>query len=215
MDSIRIALSLPAVTAPPSGTMLARLDRETGGHHSESASAWKRLIESNAARDGYARQLTTTYGFEAPYEAACQYTPGLAQTIDLRGRWRSGLIAQDLLALGWTPDEITRLKCRSVAPFQDAAEALGWMYVVERATLFHVDVRDALVERFVDLGRACSYLGAYERSVSRRWSELGIAIDRLCTSQRVAHRVVDAAREALAATCEWQRASEPLLRSVG
>ncbi len=195
--------------------MLARLDRETGAHHAAAVHGWTRLIDDELHRDEYLRQLVVTYGFEAPYEAACQYTPGLAQTIDLRGRWRAGLIAQDLLSLGSTPDEITKLKCRSISPFQDAAEALGWMYAVERATLFHLDVRDELVARFVDLRRACAYLGAYERVVSRRWAELGVALDQLCTSQRVAHRVVDAAKDAFVALHEWHRVSEPMLRSVG
>ena len=195
--------------------MLARLDREMGAHHSELVRGWTRLLNSNLAREDYVHQLATTYGFEAPYEAACQYTPGLVQVVDLRGRWRSGLIAQDLLTLGWTPDEITKVKCRSASPFQDAAEALGWMYIVERATLFHLDVRDALAERYVDLSRASAYLAAYERSVSRRWGELGIALDRLATSQGVAHRIVDAAKNAFAALREWERASAPGLRSVG
>jgi hypothetical protein len=47
-----------------------------------------------------------TYGFEAPFAAACARTPGLAHAIDLRGRARSGLIAQDLLSVGWTPRDI-------------------------------------------------------------------------------------------------------------
>jgi len=198
------------------GTMLARLDRETGEHHADSVRGWTRLVDGDqVARDEYIRQLVMTYGFEAPYEAACQYTPGLAQTIDLRGRWRSGLIAQDLLALGWKPDEITRVRCHSVSPFQDAAEALGWMYAVERATLCHLDVRDELVSRFVDLSRACAYLGAYERAVSRRWSELGVAIDQLAASRRVSDRILAAACEAFAKLREWHRVSEPMLRSVG
>jgi heme oxygenase len=196
--------------------MLARLDRETEAHGGDVTRSWSRLAyATETSRDEYIRQLVTTYGFEAPYEAACQYTPGLGHAIDLRGRCRSGLIAQDLLALGWKPEEVTQVRCRSTAPFQDPAEALGWMYVVERAMLCHLEARDEIVGRFVDLARACSYLAGYETSVSRRWSELGIAIDRICTSQRIGSRVIEAAKEALSALHEWQRTSEPLLRSVG
>lgn len=93
--------------------------------------------------------------------------------------------------------------------------ALGWMYAVERATLCHLDVRDELVSRFVDLSRACAYLGAYERAVSRRWSELGVAIDQLAASRRVSDRILAAACEAFAKLREWHRVSEPMLRSVG
>ena len=195
-------------------TMLARLDRETGERHTAADRAWKRLLAPDISRDDYVRVLVATYGFEAPYEAACAYTPGLSQVIDLRGRWRSGLIAQDLLVLGWTPEQITNLRCHSVASFQDAAEALGWMYVVERSTLMHVDVREELAGRFVDLGKACSYLGAYEHVTSRRWAELGVALDRFKGSEKVAVRVVEAAHAAFATLDEWRQTSEPRLRSI-
>ena len=128
------------------GTTLAKLDRETRTHHEDADVVWQRLRDdTSVTRDDYLRELVTTYGFEAPYEAACAYTPGLGQVIDLRGRWRSGLIAQDLLALGWVPDEITKIRCAPLATFQDVAEALGWMYVVERSTLVHDAVRASLV----------------------------------------------------------------------
>ena len=196
-------------------TMLARLDRETRDQHADADRAWKRLLEQDISRGDYVRALVATYGFEAPYEAACAYTPGLSQVIDLRGRWRSGLIAQDLLVLGWTPEQITNLRFHSVSSFQDAAEALGWMYVVERSTLMHLDVRGELAGRFVDLAKACSYLGAYEHVTNRRWAELGVALDRFEGSEKVAERVVQAAHAAFATLGEWRQTSERHLRSVG
>ena len=79
-------------------------------------------------------------------------------------------------------------------PFGDAAAALGWMYVVDRSTLVHAEIRDELTSRFIDLARATNYLSAYEGTASRRWSELGIALDQLCVSDKVCKRIVDAAR---------------------
>ena len=194
--------------------MLAQLDHETGVHHTVVNRPWKQLLGgSGYSREDYVRQLVTTYGFEAPYETACAYTPGVSQVIDLRGRWRSGLIAQDLLTLGWAADQITQVKCYSRAPFQDAVEALGWMYVVERSALMHLDVRDELETRFFDIGRACTYLGAYESTINKRWAELGIALDRFIGSNRVADRVIAAAQEAFAALNQWRRACDPGLRS--
>lgn len=198
------------------GTVLAQLDRDTRPEHADANRGWLRLVESpDITRDDYVQQLRITYGLEAPYESACAYTPGLAQMIDLRGRWRSGLIAQDLLALGWVPNQLTNVKCYSLAPFQDAAEALGWMYVVEHTTLLHRQVQEELTTRFVDLSRACAYLTAFENVVSRRRAELGVALDRLCTSDRVFDRVLDAAKAAFGASSEWHRANHPGLRSVG
>jgi heme oxygenase len=200
---------------PSGGTTLALLDRETRAFHSEADRGWDRLLHgSDATRDDYIHQLTVTYGFESPFEAACSHTPGLAEVIDLRGRGRSALIAQDLLALGLAVGDVRSIRCCSLAPFQDAAEALAWMYVVDRQTLIHADIREELTSRFVDLARTAYYLRAYEGIASKRWAELGIALDRLCTSDKVCKRVIDAARAAFHALIEWH-VSTPVLRSVG
>lgn len=89
------------------------------------------------------------------------------------------------------------------------------MYVVERPTLMHAQTREELTNRFVDLARATTYLSAYEGTASKRWSELGIALDQLCVSDKVCKRMVDAARAAFQALIDWQRASTPGLRSIG
>jgi heme oxygenase len=197
------------------GTTLAHLDRETAPFHADAGRAWTLLRGTESTRADYARQLAVTYGLEAPFEAACAYTPGLSQVIDLRGRARSGLIAQDLLTLGWTPERITSLNTYRIVPFQDATEALGWIYVIERAAFVYEDVRDALVTRFHDLGRAVMYLGAYEKQMNRRWADLGTALDRVATSDGARDRVLEAAKDAFEARVEWQRSHGPMLRSVG
>jgi hypothetical protein len=88
------------------------------------------------------------------------------------------------------------------------------MYVVERPSVIHIDVCE-LRRRFVDLSRATSYLNAFESSASKRRSELGIALDLLCVSDRVCMRVIEAARAGFQALIEWQGTSNPTLQSVG
>lgn len=195
--------------------MLARLDREMARIHVEVDQEWYGLLrDRSATRDEYCRQLTVTYGFESPFELACAHTPGLAHAIDLRGRWRAGLIVQDLLALGAAPGDVPEIRCHSQVRFQDPAEALAWMYVVERPTLIHGELRDELTSRFVDLAGATAYLGAYDGTASKRWAELGIALDRACVSDKVCKRVIDAAHAAFGAWSDWRAGSAPL-RSVG
>lgn len=199
------------------GTMLARLDRDTAPMQVEvdPDPEWHRLLrDGSATRGDYGHLLAVTYGFEAPFELACSQTPDLAHAIDLRGRWRAGLIVQDLLVLGAAPEDIAELRCHSQIRFHDAAEALGWMYAIERSTLFHGELRDELTGRFTDLARATAYLGAYGSTASRRWAELGIALDRACVSTRVCKRVIDAAHAAMCARRAWHADSAPL-RSVG
>lgn len=198
------------------GTTLARLDRDTAVFHAEADRCWRHLMQSrNATREDYAKQLCMAYGFEAPFEAACAYTPGLSQVIELRGRARAGLIAQDLLMLGWSPTQITAMHTHSLEPFQDPAEALAWMYVVERPTLMFEAVRNEITARFTDLTRATTYLSAFEGCTSRRWSELGTALDRLCTSDKVRDRVLESATHAFESLLMWHRSHGPALRSVG
>ena len=195
--------------------MLARLDREMAPSHAEVDREWYGLLRDRSApREEYGRQLIITYGFESPFELACSHTPGLSHSIDLRGRWRAGLIVQDLLALGAAAEDVPAIPCHALARFQDPAEALAWMYVIERPTLIYGDLRDELASRFGDLARATAYLGAYDGTASKRWAELGIALDRVCVSDEVCQRVVDAAHAAFRARSDW-RAGSASLRSAG
>lgn len=209
-------MQTPPLVRAFSGTTLAYLDRESAKFHPEAERCWRHLLDSNdATRDDYAKQLSVTYGFEAPFESACAYTSGLSHVIELRGRARAGLIAQDLLSLGWTPAQITAMHTCSIAPFEDPAEALAWMYVVERPTLRFDDIRHQLTSRFPDLVRATLYLRAYEHQASRRWAELGTALDRLCSSDKIRDRVSVAAADAFEALIAWHRSHGTALRSVG
>src|SRR5437762_2967352 len=121
-------------------TMLNRLDVATRSHHAEADAPWLDLMTASPTRQHYIAHLVKTYGFEGPLEAVLAYTP----QVDLirRDRPRSGLLAQDLLALGLRPATIAQLpQCWSIGPFADLAEALGWKYVVDRATLLHASVK--------------------------------------------------------------------------
>lgn len=207
-------MKTPAV--PFGGTTLAVLDRETRALHAEADWGWHRLLrDDGVTRDDYVHQLTVTFGFECAFEVECSQTPGLGQIIGLHGRSRSMLIAQDLLALGRAVDEVKAIRCHAFAPFPGAAEALAWMYAVERPTLIHGEVCDLLASRFVDLGRAMTYLNAFESDASKRRAELGIALDRLCISDTICKRVIEAARAGFHTLIEWQRTNSPAFQRVG
>src|SRR5213078_800486 len=126
----------------------------------------------------YTRQLVTIYGFEGPLEAALAYTPNLKLVIDLRRRSRAGLLAQDLLALGIKAAGIANLpQCLPIAPFSSIIEALGWMYVSERATLGHDAVAKHVRSHLPDAADASAYLTAYAGVANARWNELGHLLD--------------------------------------
>ena len=92
------------------------LNASTRQFHAEVDEPWLGLLRPDVGLSDYLSVLVRTYGLSRPFESACKYTPGLGQLIDLRHLTRAGLIAQDLIALGLTPAQVSsdrRLSQRS------------------------------------------------------------------------------------------------------
>jgi heme oxygenase len=183
------------------GTMLARLDAETRPYHANADGLWRELMEGSATPATYMHQLVRVYGFESPLEAALAYTPGLPQVIDIRSRVRSGLIARDLLALGISAARIAELPQRLIAPFATVAEALGWLYVSERASPLHEPVRRYLVARFPRLASATGYLAA--DNSGERWAELAEALEPFARTRPLQRQVFAGAHDAFRSLLDW------------
>ncbi|MEO7733947.1 MAG: biliverdin-producing heme oxygenase [Kofleriaceae bacterium] len=186
-----------------------QLNMATRSHHVEADRPWLDLMVPAVGKHAYVKQLRKVYGFEAPLEAAFRYTPGLSALVDLRARMRSGLIAQDLLRLGMSAGRLADLPQRFTT-FANPAEALGWMYVIERATLLHGGVRRYLTQHVPDSCEATNYLAAYDGVAGTRWSELGSAFDAISPSPTVTRQIVRAASAGFRSLCDWFRADESL-----
>lgn len=189
-----------------SSRVLMRLNMETRAQHPDADGGWLELMSLDTTRPRYLYQLIATYGFEAPIEAALAMTPQMSKVIQLRQRARSGFIVQDLLSLGLTPSRIARLpQCSQIVPFRDHSEALGWMYVLERATLLHDAIRRHLAVRLPTV-RAWSYLSAYDGIAGARWAEFGYVLDQQPDG---ADQIVAAARSAFDCHRQWFTIREP------
>jgi len=189
---------------------LLRLDLETQAEHAFADAGWLSLCDDARVpceRD-YVQVLLTTYGFEAPLEAALAYTPHFEALVDMTGRYRSGLIAQDLLALGLGPAQIASAGQCMIAPFASVAEALGWLYVHERAALRHAQVRARLLARAPGLRAATAYLTAAAGTARSRFESLGVAIERIARTPHLEDRVVSGARAAFRTVRSWVEAPE-------
>lgn len=182
---------------------LVRLNVETRYFHAISDGPWLDLIAQHPTKLEYLQQLVATYGFEAPLEAALAYTPHVEGFIDLHWRFRSGLIAQDLLALGVKPGEVAALRQCMIAPFASVAEAFGWLYVHERASLLHDSVRTELVAQLPDVGRATSALTAHRGRIGVAFDDFGQALDRVARTPAIEDRIVSAAIEAFRTLQAW------------
>lgn len=192
------------------GSLLVRLNLETRAYHAGADGHWLDLaLGGPPTRQAYMQCLVRAYGFESPLEAALRYTRGFDQLVDMTGRYRAGLIAQDLLQLGLGPAQVATIPQLMIAPFAHVAEALGWLYVHERATLAFDQVRRELLRHHPDLVNASSYLSAYDGIVGQRFDDLGQQLDRLATMPAIASRVVLAAQDAFQQALAWNHAPEP------
>ena len=193
-----------------------KLNLVTRQWHADVDDPWLDLLRPTVSRADYFGQLVRTYGFVAPFEGACKYTPGLDH-VDMHQQVRAGLIAQDLLALGLTPGQVASIpQCDSITSFGNVAEALGWRYVVERATLLQDGIRRHLLAVMPDLANACSYLSAYDGRAIDRWTAFGHLLDEAATDARMVEEIVAAAYAGFACVRQWFRLhTATTARSVG
>jgi heme oxygenase len=182
--------------------MLARLDAATREYHRAVDEHWLDLMASGVTKDRYKQHLIKVYGFEAPLESALAYTPNLV-VADRMDRTRSGLIAQDLLALGVSPAKVTALPHCKVGTFADPAEALGWKYVIERPTQLHASIKKNLIAQLEESANACAYLSAYGNSAAARWQQLGALLDEVSTRPNAGDRITTSAQAAFAQMVSW------------
>lgn len=190
---------------------MARLDAATRNHHAEVDGYWLDLLAQGVTREHYQTQLVRLYGFEAPLEGALAYTPGFS-VADRRDLTRSGLIVQDLIAMGMRPAAASRLpSCAEIAPFRDPIEALGWWYVSERGSQLYSSVKRHLVSRLPEVAKACAFLSSYDGIAAARWQQLGVVLDQ--QAWKHGHEgLVAAANAAFDCAKRWFRGGERLAR---
>lgn len=189
--------------------MLARLSRETKPHHLAADNDRMAMLGAGADPALYAAHLKRIYGFEAPVETALAMTAGLGDWIDLRDRGHLRLLRADLQSLGVT-DPNTVPRCTAVPSFRDVAEALGWIFAVERNTLHHGTIERHLRGRMPSVLRSAgSYLAGQHRSNGQRIRDLGNAMDRLAKDSTLAQRIVAAAKAAFRTQHGWYDVAVP------
>jgi heme oxygenase len=190
---------------------LVRIDVETRAFHGAADASWIDLVAPGVApsRFDYIQQLVADYGFDAPLEAALAYTPHLDMFLEVSPRFRSGLLVQDLLALGLSPSTIAGLRQCMIAPFASVAEACGWLYVHQRATLLHDAVRLELIDRLPEVADATLALHVHDGEIGTMWDELGQIFDSVARTPAIEDRILDAAFEAFRTTLAWHHRHLP------
>lgn len=178
--------------------MLTLLAAETCRYQSV-ADGDRLLLLAQSSVQKYRSCLEQIYCFEQPVEAALARTPGFDPAL-LRTHLKTIQLANDLRVLGGSIDNIAQ----PAGAFDDIAQALGWLYVIQRNTLYHGLVLrqlEMLIPEEIQI--AGSYLSASEGVAGARMRELGVVLDRAARRGNGEGRVIAAANEALRRQRQW------------
>jgi heme oxygenase len=186
--------------------MLVRLGIETSIYH---ANADDDRLEALSIRtiDEYRAFLVRVFGFEAPVEEALGGVRELELRF-LRERARVPLLRHDILELGWSEHQLAQ--CPRVSPItiHGAAEALGWMFVLERQTLLAGLIRRQM-QGVLGPTIPAGYLGAYGDKPGARFRAFGSGLGDLAHSLKPA-AIIEGASAAFRAQHHWYQQREQL-----
>jgi len=178
--------------------MLTLLADETRPYQS-AADGDRLVLMQRSSALMYRSCLRRIYCFEQPVEAALARTPGFELPL-LHTHLKTTRLANDLRGLGVSIDNIVQ----PAAEFADVAQALGWLYVIHRNTLYHgLLLRQLKMLIPAEMKIAGSYLAAFEGLAGARMREIGVVLDRAARRRNVAGRVVAGALEALRRQRQW------------
>jgi heme oxygenase len=188
--------------------MLLRLALETRVHHN-IADADRLAVMDARDRTTYRTFLERVYGFESVVETVLVRVPDLDPKL-VRGTLKTGRLRDDLVALGLAAHEVDRLQAATAPAIRTPAQALGWMFVLERHTLLAGLIRRHLARYLApEMTVAAAYLTAYGDTPGARFRVFGDALGEY--GRRYApDLIVAAAREAFRAQRHWYMvAGEP------
>lgn len=183
---------------------LARLALETGRTHTRIEEVLVGPLDFPSTA-GYRRFLCLLYGFQAPLETALAQTPEVDEEF-VASRSKARFIASDLLSLGLTRHEHHLLSRRqTIGPFENAAQAYGWMYATERLML-QVDAMRARIENEmpVVISLANQFLYSCANNAELRWRQFGMLLDRVVARKRYdVEEIVASARVSVESLHGW------------
>ena len=178
--------------------MLVRIEEETRHHHGVADGHRLALLEVTS-ESAYGAFLARIAGFERSVEVAFANAPGIDPTLAGSHLRTDHLLAADLPALGVGLEVVL-----DRPTFCDAAEALGWLYVLQRNTLVHGLIARQLARTLSDTtARAARYLTVFEGNAGARMFELGMVLDRAANRSAIADRIVAATHEAFRVQRMW------------
>lgn len=164
------------------------------------------LLQSDSDEQTYRAYLEKLLGFHRPLEPVLFARAGLRELgIRRAEREKAPGLARDLLALGLSPEELSRLpRCRVLPRVPSLSAALGCCYVLEGATLGAQLIHRELSTRLPDtMSRASSYLRCYGTETSRMWKAFCAALEHHGQQGEEQAEMAEAARATFTALRAW------------
>ena len=185
--------------------ILNRLKQATQTRHAalESRSI---LLDPSLSFTAYRNCLLRFFGYYAPLEllllGANRWSDaGLAHTA-----WQKApLLAQDLLTLGDTPDQLEQApKCQSLPDLSTTARVFGCLYVIEGATLGGQIVTRHLVDTLAVTAQCGgAFFRGYGEHTGSRWKAFGTQLTAFASRSGSDDEIVASANETFETLDRW------------
>ncbi|NGM19595.1 biliverdin-producing heme oxygenase [Roseomonas stagni] len=209
MMSIALAEAPPLTATPP---LTLRLRQETRAEHEriEANSRFSRLMAPDLTMAEYRLLVARLHGHHAPLEAALEaMAHRLPACLALHRRLnRRVALADDLVALGFTPADIAALpRCEALA-IRSVEQALGALYVLEGSTLGgQLIARHLRATLGIGAADGAAHVVPYGPETGTLWRDFRLALDAGAdAAQFDPDAVIAAARRAFDRLDRWMAA---------
>ena len=192
------------MTTTTATTFLARLKDATRPHH-EATETTVDLGNRAKTAEGYRNLLGRFLGFYEPAEARLAHVLGDLPSLDFDRRRKTGLLRDDLHALGLDDAALEALpRYSGLSKIDDLGDALGSMYVLEGATLGGQYVAKH-VESVLGVapGRGCSFFSSYGADVGPMWKAFREVLTQSADTAPMQDRVIASASDTFEHFNEW------------
>ena len=192
--------------------ILPRLKQATQTRHAalESRSI---LLDPSLTRTAYRNCLRRFFGYYAPLELLLLGTSTLSDAGLAHPAWQKApLLAQDLLSLGDTPDQLARApKCQSLPNLSTVARVLGCLYVIEGATLGGQIVTKHLgASLAITPQSGGAFFRGYGEHTGSRWKSFGTHLTAFALRSGCDDEIVASANETFETLDQWLYPAYPV-----
>ncbi|MDW8205059.1 MAG: biliverdin-producing heme oxygenase [Cytophagales bacterium] len=153
----------------------SKLKAFTAAHHDkiEQHALTRAIVEGTITRESYVLLLSKFYGFYAACEPPLEQTTFWQQAgFDIKNRRKTPSLRQDLQFFNIDPASLPM--CTDLPPLQTDAQRLGFLYVVEGATLGGQVLSRALATKFGFTARqGAAYFNSYGvENIGAMWKQV-------------------------------------------